>query len=164
MKTLLLMRHAKSSWTDSTQTDHNRTLNKRGERDATRMGQLIESEGLVPDCIVSSTAVRAHTTAELVAERSGFKEEIQLARELYHAPPSVYFAVLSQLPGTCKRVLAVAHNPGIAEILSQLTGADESMPTAALAHIQLDIEDWNQFDQDCDAQLVEFWCPKELQE
>ena len=164
MKTLLLLRHAKSSWTDSTQTDHDRTLNKRGERDAPRMGQLIESEGLLPGCIVSSTAVRAHSTAELVAQNCGFEGEIQLARELYHAPPSAYFAVLSQLPNSCGIVLAVGHNPGIAEILSHLTGAVESMPTAALAHIQLGIDDWSQFDTNCDAQLVEFWCPKDLPE
>ncbi len=164
MKTLLLLRHAKSSWTDSTQTDHDRTLNKRGERDAPRMGQLIESEGLRPDCIVSSTAMRARSTAELVAENCGFEGEIQLARELYHAPPSAYFAVLSQLPNSCDIVLAVGHNPGIAELLSQLTGADESMPTAALAHIQLDFDDWSQFDSRCAAQLIDFWCPKELPE
>jgi phosphohistidine phosphatase len=164
MKTLLLLRHAKSSWTDSTQTDHDRTLNKRGKRDAPQMGQLIESEGILPDCIVSSTAVRAHSTAELVAENSRFDGEIQLFRELYHAPPSAYFAVLSQLPGTCHCVLAVGHNPGIAEFLMHLTGADESMPTAALAHIRLEIEDWGEFEHGCDAQLVEFWRPKELPE
>ena len=162
MKTLLLLRHAKSSWTDATQTDHDRTLNKRGERDAPRMGQLIESEGLLPNCLVSSTAVRACSTADLVAENCGFGGEIQLARELYHAPPSAYFAVLSQLPNSCDIVLAVGHNPGIAVLLSQLTGADESMPTAALAHIQLEIEVWGQFDGNCDAQLVDFWSPKEL--
>ncbi|MBT4863846.1 MAG: histidine phosphatase family protein [Planctomycetaceae bacterium] len=164
MKTLLLLRHAKSSWTDATQTDHDRTLNNRGERDAPRMGQLVESEGLVPNCIVSSTAVRARTTAELVAENCGFEGEIQLARELYHAPPAAYFEVLAQLPTSCDIVLAVGHNPGIAELLSQLTGVEDSMPTAALAHIQLDIDIWDQFDRKCDAQLVEFWRPKDLPE
>jgi phosphohistidine phosphatase len=163
MKTLLLLRHAKSSWDNPALGDHERVLNKRGQRDAPRMGRLIADEEIVPDCIVSSTASRARATAELVAEECGFSGEIQFVRELYHAPPSAYFSVLSQLPIDRKRVLVVAHNPGIEELQLLLTGEFESMPTAALAQIELNIDAWKQFDRDCEARLLHFWRPKELQ-
>ena len=86
MKTLLLLRHAKSSWKESSLTDHDRPLNDRGQRDAARMGQLLTDEDLLPDLILLSTATRARTTAELVAASSGFDGEIRLDGELYHAP------------------------------------------------------------------------------
>ena len=80
MKTLLLLRHAKSSWSDPTLPDHDRPLNKRGIHDAPRMGKLLRHEHLMPDLILSSTAVRAKKTAELVAKACKYKGEIALNR------------------------------------------------------------------------------------
>ena len=85
MKTLLLMRHAKSSWDDPDVADHDRPLNKRGKKDAPRMGQWLAEQGLTPEVIVTSTAKRARKTAELVAESCGCQREPIVLPELYHA-------------------------------------------------------------------------------
>ncbi|MFG0335704.1 MAG: SixA phosphatase family protein, partial [Maioricimonas sp. JB049] len=84
MKTLLLMRHAKSSWADPSKADHDRPLNARGKRDAPRMGQWLLEQNLVPDRIVSSTARRARKTASRVASGCGYTAEIVHERALYH--------------------------------------------------------------------------------
>jgi phosphohistidine phosphatase len=76
MKSILVLRHAKSSRKDPDLTDHNRPLNKRGKRDAPRMGRLLKKEDLVPDIIISSTAIRARATAEAVAKASGYRADI----------------------------------------------------------------------------------------
>ena len=83
MKSILLLRHAKSSRKDPDLTDHDRPLNKRGKRDAPRMGRLLKKEHLVPDIIISSTAIRARSTAEAVAKASGYKGDITFNRSLY---------------------------------------------------------------------------------
>ena len=83
MKTVLLLRHAKSSWDNPAVDDHERPLNKRGLKAAPRMGQLIADEGLKPDVIVSSTAVRAATTAAAIAEECGYDGEIHYTDDLY---------------------------------------------------------------------------------
>ena len=83
MKTLLIMRHAKSSWKEQDLPDHDRPLNKRGEKDAPRMGKLLKDEDLIPDLIMSSSAVRAKKTAELVVKTCKYKGKIVLNHSLY---------------------------------------------------------------------------------
>ena len=85
MKTLLVLRHAKSSWNDPALDDHERPLNKRGRRDAPRMGELVREYGLIPDVVISSDAVRARLTAEAVAEAARYPGEILLDPRLYMA-------------------------------------------------------------------------------
>ena len=162
MKTLLLLRHAKSSWKDSGLTDHDRRLNDRGRRDAPRMGQLLTDENLLPDLILSSTANRARTSAELVAAGSGFDGEIVLDGNLYHALPESYLAVLAELPDNYNRVLVVGHNPGIEQLLIRLTGNHQRFATATLAHVSLDVQRWRELDGRTGAQLIQLWRPKEL--
>src|SRR5438105_3329988 len=111
MKTLLVMRHAKSSWKDSEQPDELRPLNKRGKRDAPRIGRLLREKSQVPQAILSSTAERARQTAMAVAEASGFEGEIQFEPSLYAAPPEAYLALLRALPAELQSAMVVAHNP-----------------------------------------------------
>ena len=94
MKSLLILRHAKSSWKHPELTDHDRPLNKRGKRDAPRMGEILRSEHLIPEAIISSTAARAHATAEAVAKASGYKGKIALNRSLYAAVLSLWVSML----------------------------------------------------------------------
>ena len=110
MKTLLILRHAKSSWADPGMADHDRPLNARGKRDAPRMGRLIAEQGLHPDIIVSSTAKRARSTAKRVIEAGGLTCPKCLLDELYLAAPETYINTLRQLDDTSQRVLAVGHN------------------------------------------------------
>ena len=162
MKTLLILRHAKSSWTDSALADHDRPLNKRGNRDAPRMGQLLRVEGLQPDLIISSSAKRARKTAELAAEECGFEGEICLSRDLYAFSAEPYIDVLSELADEYQIVMIVGHNPSMEELLELLTGEYQRFPTAALAQIELPIDSWGQLDDEVEGRLINLWRPKEL--
>jgi phosphohistidine phosphatase len=90
MKTLLLLRHAKSSWKDSALDDHERPLTKRGRRDGPRMGELMRQYGFILDMVISSDAVRARLTAEAVVETARYAGEILLDHRLYLAPTSCW--------------------------------------------------------------------------
>ena len=163
MKTLLILRHAKSSWKDEDLSDHDRPLNKRGKANAPQVGELIQREGLMPDLILSSTANRARQTAELLAESAGYEGDIRLLRELYAAPPSAYIDALSKLDDRFDRVLVVGHNPGLEDLLQILTLAVQSMPTAALACISLPLERWSDLTQRTRGKLADIWRPKEIE-
>jgi phosphohistidine phosphatase len=162
MKTLLLLRHAKSDWSDSQLSDHDRPLNARGQRDAPRMGCLVRDHDLVPDLIVSSTAVRAATTARCVAENCAYPGEVMLEPELYAAPPQEYLNCLQQISDDYTVVMVVGHNPGLEDLLEVVTGSYQKMPTAALAHITFDILHWCDIGNGASGQLISFWRPKDL--
>lgn len=162
MKTLLILRHAKSSWKYPELSDHDRPLNNRGKRDAPLMGQLIAEEGLTPELILTSSAVRAWKTAELVAEQCGYEDEIHVVRALYHAGPETFYEVISQIPDRYSCILVIGHNPGIEELLEDLTGIWERMPTAALAQVNLEFDTWQLVGKIENAELVDLWLPKQL--
>jgi phosphohistidine phosphatase len=162
MKTLLIMRHAKSSWNDDSLSDHDRPLNERGEMDAPRMGAALTARDLVPDRILSSTAVRARTTAELVAQNCTFDGEISLDRNLYHAGPDEFIDALKGLPADLDRVLLVGHNPGIAELVDFLADTPEMMTTANIAVLQLPVDRWSELDFETEGKLVEVLRPREV--
>jgi phosphohistidine phosphatase len=162
MKTLLVLRHAKSSWREAELADHDRPLNKRGKRDAPRMGELMRAEGLLPDLILTSSARRALTTAELVAEASGFDGDIQVSRDLYAAGPEEFIDALCVLPDELDTVMVVGHNPGLEELVELLTEESSAMPTAALAQVQLDIDRWVDLQEQESGRLVNLWLPRNL--
>lgn len=162
MKTLLILRHAKSSWKQPALDDHDRPLSPRGARDAPRMGALLRRRGLTPDLIVSSTAVRARTTANRVADRSGCGGGVRLDRRLYLARPETIAAVAGDLGGGATRLLVVGHNPGLEELVARLTGAAEILPTAALAQVRLPIDAWSGLSTSTRGALVGLWRPREL--
>jgi phosphohistidine phosphatase len=161
MKTLLLMRHAKSSWDSPGLPDHARPLNRRGQRDAPRMGQLLAEKEMLPDRILSSDAVRARQTAEAVAEALGFRGDIQLLEDLYGAGPDDYPRVLRAIPDRCASVLVISHNPGLEQFLRRATHRIEAMPTAAIAWLELALEKWSDLTLETSAELVQVWRPRE---
>jgi len=162
MKTLLILRHAKSSWDEPGLTDHERPLNERGKQDATRIGRLLVEAGIVPDRIVSSTARRALKTAEKVAKACGYAGAIDTTPRLYLALPWQIIEVLRETDGACPRLLVVGHNPGLQELLGQLTRQPESLATATLAQVAVDIDDWQLLSVPPGGELVQIWRPKEL--
>jgi len=162
MKTLLVLRHAKSSWDDPALPDHDRPLNKRGKRDAPRMGALLEEQRLVPDLVLCSTAARALATAREVIEACGYDGEVRLSRELYLATAETYAAFLRREPRQHERVLLVGHNPGLEELVHRLTGEEHHLSTAGLARLELPIKSWDAFMLDGSARLMHLWRPKEL--
>jgi phosphohistidine phosphatase len=162
MKTLLILRHAKSSWKNAGLADHDRPLNKRGQRDAPRMGRLLRGEGLIPDLILSSTAKRALDTAEAAAETSGFEGEIESRPDFYMAGSEAYLRALRGLSDDYGCVLVIGHNPGLEELVETLTREAETMPSAALAQVELPIGRWRDLGNGTEGKLVNVWRPKEL--
>ena len=142
MKRLYLLRHAKSSWDDASLADFDRPLNDRGRSAAPFMGELIATRGLRPDIIVSSPAIRAMQTAQLVKEASGFDIPLNYDERIYEASPQTLRSVISQLPDDLGAALVVGHNPGMEGIIRYLTGELQPMPTAALASIKLAVDRW----------------------
>jgi phosphohistidine phosphatase len=163
MKTLLLLRHAKSSWKHEELEDHDRPLNKRGKRTAPLMGALLQDENLVPDLILCSSAVRTYNTALLVAKACDYAGEIKQTRRLYLAEPQTYVKILRQVAEKYASVLVVGHNPGLEALLKALTGEAMTMPTAALAYIELPLKRWKDFDLNTECKLVNVWQPKNLE-
>ena len=163
MKTLLILRHAKSSWHNNHLPDHERPLNNRGQYDAPRMGKLMKQEDLVPDLIISSTAKRALMTAEAVALAMDYEKGVQITRRFYLAPPEAYIKMLQTLDNQINCVLVVGHNPGVGTLVEQLTGVYERMPTATLAQVALSIIQWSEFLKNTTGCLINVWYPKNLE-
>lgn len=161
MKTLLLMRHAKSSWKNQALSDHDRPLNKRGKREAPYMGRLLREKDAVPDLIVSSTAKRARKTAAKVLLEMGGDAVIELHSELYDATPAACLAVLNGLYHDDDCVLLVGHNPCSEELLAALTRQTRALPTAAVARIELAITSWRDLTLQTQGKLTDVWQPQE---
>jgi phosphohistidine phosphatase len=171
MRTLLLLRHAKSSWDDPELDDHERPLNKRGTRDASHMGELIGERGLAPDAVLCSDAVRTRATLTLVLAAAGARPaRIQIQPRLYLAEPPAIIELVRALPAECQRCLVVGHNPGIHALALGLTGSGErkalaalaiKFPTGGLAVIDLDVEGWGDVRPGAGA-LRLFTSPKDL--
>jgi phosphohistidine phosphatase len=162
MKTVLMMRHAKSSWDSGVASDHERPLNKRGRRDSPVMAQLLCGNDLVPEFIVSSDSKRTCETLELmqpVFEKFGAEPVIEIGESFYHAPASEWLEKLAELPDEFSSVMFLGHNPGAEELVLHFTREHHSMPTAAIAYFEFEPESWS----DCvEARLVDLWRPKEI--
>lgn len=160
MKTLLILRHAKSSWKDAGLPDHERPLNGRGKQDAPRAGEELRRRDLVPQVIVSSTAKRARQTVEALIEASGFEGELTLEAELYGSGAEAYLEAARRLPQGVQCALLAGHNPDVEELVDLLTGESVRMPTAALAQVELDLERWQDLTGDEQGKLVSLWTPR----
>lgn len=161
-KTLLIMRHAKSSWSHSGLSDHERPLNKRGLHDAPRMAEWICNKSLVPDIVLSSTAKRARTTAELFVENcEGINCGVQTTKEFYHAPARVYLETAVQFPEPVGTAMVVGHNPGMENLVEVLSNEYERMPTAAIACFEFNIQSWEELAPE-KATFIDVWRPKEI--
>ena len=165
MKTLLLMRHAKSSWKESNIPDHDRPLNRRGKHDAPLMGKLLRDQKMNLDLIISSTALRAETTANLIAKAIRYKGKIILDKSIYNAEPMDLLTLLSNSSDEYNSILLVGHNPTMEETVQMITNSPElTMTTCAIAHLTLSIDTWTDLKekQTFSSKLENFWTPKEL--
>lgn len=161
MKRLLIMRHAKSSWKNSSIADHERPLKRRGLKDAAEIGKTLKHKGLVPDKILSSDAVRAADTAAVVAEKSGYKEEIDFTGRLYMAECSMVLGLIQSQPDSIKTLMIIGHNPGLEALVQLLSRKIESLATANVAYFQADIESWKDLSLESKIKLKNFWKPSE---
>lgn len=144
MKTLYLVRHAKSSWKHEGLSDFERPLNARGRHDAPAMGELMVEKGCVPELIYSSPATRAITTARLMAEAMNIPvHEISIVSYLYEAMRDDYLDLVYTLPDTASAVMIVGHNPTTTVIAEYLTDEDiRDVPTCGIVAIQFDCDVW----------------------
>ncbi len=172
MKYLTLIRHAKSDWGNATLPDHDRPLNERGLRSAPVVGRFLAKTYFgqngtpallpLPDGIVSSTALRALTTAQLLQPEFGsFTVPLFTERRLYLADPRTMLAITRELSDNWKHVVMVGHNPGISECADKLLkrGGVDEMPTCAAAIIEVPWESWAAVDWN-EARLVGFITPR----
>lgn len=149
MKTLFLLRHAKSSWENAAQTDFERPLNKRGREAAPLMGRFIRQNEVKPDVIICSTAARARETAELIVDASKLESELRFDGRIYDATWLDLLKVIAGIEDEIESALLIGHNPGFEETVFRLTDEKVIMPTAALVKIELDIEHWNETSELC---------------
>lgn len=149
MKTLYLLRHAKSSWDNRNLADFERPLNERGLKTAPFMGEIIKKNNFQIDLILSSPAERAKQTALLVKESGELKSEIRFDEKIYEASPLRLLEIVSELDGNTASAMLVGHNPGFEGLVRLLSGEIQPMPTAALAVIDLNADSWQEIKPDC---------------
>jgi phosphohistidine phosphatase len=162
MKTLLLMRHAKSSWKHPDLPDQDRPLNKRGEKDAPHMGKFIRDKELIPQYIMASPAKRVTQTVDGMLEKMNYKGKVEYIDSLYLAEPGAYLSTLQSVSDKFERVMVVGHNPGLEGLLQILSGQVESLPTASIAHLVLPIEHWADISEETHGELVVRIKPRDL--
>lgn len=162
MKTLLILRHAKAEPARDGEFDVQRALAPRGIQDAARIGRLLRDRSLVPDVILSSAAVRAKTTTDLVMAAMQFAGRAHYLDQLYMAPPQTYLKILAREGGDARQALLVGHNPSLDELLYLLTSEETAFPTAGLAVVELDIAAWEEIRPPARYRLASFYRPKEL--
>lgn len=145
MRTLTLLRHAKSSWSDHSLADHERSLNDRGERDAPVMAQRIVEAGIRPSLIVSSPAIRAWTTARIVASEISYPTEfMHRESELYLASLNTLIDVVAKQDEGFHSIMLVGHNPGLTEFANYLCpGITNNLPTCGVVSVKFDSETWD---------------------
>jgi phosphohistidine phosphatase len=161
MKTLLLMRHAKSSWADAGQPDFARPLNERGRTAAPLMGRYLRRQSLQLDSVVCSPAARARETAALALAAAQYTGAVRHDARIYEARAERLLDIINETPDPATTVLLVGHNPGMENFLRLLTGAHERMPTAAIACITIDTDAWREV-QPLAGRLAWLVKPKEL--
>jgi phosphohistidine phosphatase len=162
MRTLYLLRHAKSSWKDETLRDFDRPLKSRGRKAAEQMGEFLAEENLKSPLVISSPAVRARQTTELVLESAGLKIAPQFEERIYEADVRTLLEVVRSIPDSAKRTLMVGHNPGFENLLAYFTGDNRHMPTCAFAKIEFDAGSWSEVSHEA-GRLELFVTPKDLE-
>jgi phosphohistidine phosphatase len=171
MRTLLLLRHAKSSWEDSSLDDHERPLESRGRRAAPAIGAWLAREGPEPELVLCSDAARAMETWELVAAELGSEPRTVLEPAIYGADEEQLLELVHEAPPEIDRLMLVGHNPGFHDLAIMLVGKKakgrdakrlhRKMPTAALVVLELPGDDWASTEPGT-ATLRRFVRPKDL--
>lgn len=161
MKSVIIIRHAKSSWDQTDVADFDRPLNERGKEDAPKMAARLLERHVKIDAFISSSAKRARKTAALfIKEFGGDKEEIIQVPELYLAGPEAFYNAIAKAPASANTIALFAHNPGITEFANELTDVRiDDMPTCAIFAVKVDINDWPAF-KDAEKQYWFFDYPK----
>lgn len=168
MKTLHLLRHAKSSWADTRLADHDRPLAPRGQRAAQKMAKHLRQQGVSPATVLCSSAIRSREKLALVTPALGKKTKIEVEDALYAAPVEALLQRLRRIPDLMTSVMLIGHNPGLEDLALMLAGHGaklerlrEGFPTAALVTLRIPEARWRELGPG-DAELVDYVVPREL--
>jgi phosphohistidine phosphatase len=170
MKTLYLLRHAKSSWDDPTLADHDRPLAPRGRTAAPRMAVWLRTEARRPELVICSSAARARETWDLVARELQPAPEVDIRRAVYDAGPEQLVAIVRGTPSRVRTLMLVGHNPAMEDAAALLAGGGDTRalatmqskyPTAAVAELTFDLDSWSEIGRDT-GHLARFVRPKDL--
>ena len=147
MKSILLFRHGKSNWKARYENDHERPLSKRGIEAAKLMGKYALQIKQVPDKIISSTALRAKTTAELAAKFGNWNSDYSLNSDIYHCSTETLQTIIAKQDPTIHYICLVGHQPTFSFFLNEITGENlPGFPTASMAKIILPIDQWREIE------------------
>lgn len=161
MRTLYLVRHAKSSWKDAELSDMKRPLNKRGKRDAPKIGNLLRKRNEIPDLIISSPAKRAFSTAKRFAKGLKYPgKKIATKKQLYMGSSENFIGVISQAEKKFKSIMLIGHNPGLTEFVNEISGENiDNIPTSGVVRIDFDIDEWGEI-KNSKGKMIFFEYPK----
>ncbi|MEM1405423.1 MAG: histidine phosphatase family protein [Bacteroidota bacterium] len=148
MKRLYLVRHAKSSWDFPELTDHDRPLNKRGKRDAPEMGRRLTEKHILPDLMVSSTALRAMTTCQVIAESIGYPEARIIGdRNVFHAGSGTLLQVVRNTTEKADSLMLFGHNPGFTDFANRLARTNIwNIPTCGVFACTFSVDSWSEIE------------------
>ncbi len=163
IKTLYLIRHAKSDWKSPVLGDIMRTLSKKGLRDLETIGSYMALRKIMPDTILSSCALRAQLTADGLAEKIGYQEDISYMDELYLTKSTIVLNVLAAQEESLDSIFLVGHNPALSELVNQFTKEHFSkFPTLGIMALKLDIDTWKDISEVSNAKIEFFIFPKQF--
>jgi phosphohistidine phosphatase len=161
LKTLYLLRHAKSSWEDGNLSDFDRPLNERGLREAPIMGEILKNKIEQPELIISSSAKRAITTAEIIANSFNYDiNKIIKEEKIYHSVVSDLMRIIYETPNTVERLMLFGHNPTFTQVVNYLSDKYiDNLPTCGFVQINFALESWKELESNT-GKLILFEYPK----
>ena len=162
MKTLLLLRHAKTSWVDLTVSDNLRPLSPTGKYNVYQISNFLKNTKLLPELIISSSAKRAKDTSTLLAEFAGYNDSVYVSELLYETSAIDYINVISEVSNKINMVLLVGHNPILENLIELITNELIIMETCSLVHIILPITNWKEIKTNPKCKLIQLITIKEL--
>ena len=163
MKKLILIRHAKSDWSNPLLEDFLRPLNKRGERNAPFMAKILEKKDIKPDLIISSPSIRTKQTLEYFIKQLNYKDEVRFEESIYEAPFENLLKVIKNISNNYKIILLVGHNPGLCDLINFLLDKHfENIPTCGIVEIDFNAKSWQDISKE-NSNLVSFEYPKKYQ-
>ena len=163
MKKLYIIRHAKSSWKDLTLDDFDRPLNKRGRLNAPAMGKRLKKRKVMPDLILSSPALRAKVTAEVIASKVKYTQEIIYNKDIYDADIETIHQILTEIDDENGVVFLFGHNSNLDMLTKHYIKFDKNIPTCGVVEIDFKCDSWHDISRD-NAKLVSFDYPKNIEE
>lgn len=159
MKKLYIIRHAKSDWDNLSLSDFERPLNKRGEKDAPFMAKKLKERGVSADIIISSAALRAKTTAKIIAKELGLSKKIVYDENIYEASANTLYEVIKNIDNKYNTVMLFGHNPGLNMFIDSLVNVYDNIPTCGIVEIEFECKKWSEIST-FNSKLISFDYPK----